>query len=307
MGVIGRVLLVLALGVSPAAAQQVADRRADISVAAPAYARDGGPLVLIDEAHANVHTAGGRYAPFAAVLRNDGYRVRGLTSPLTPQALQGASVLVVANPLHPSNVNNWKKPTPPAFTPEEAEAVKGFVREGGSLWLIVDHMPFPGAAEPLARAFGFEFVNGFVVQRAGPAQPDYFRAADRTLLDHPVVQGRNPRERISSVRTFTGSAFKAPAAARPILRLGGRYIALEPEQAWAFTAATPTRTLDAGWSQGATLVFGRGRVAVFGEAAMFTAQLAGGQPTGFSAPDARQNKQFLLNLAHWLTSVLPGQ
>ena len=292
---------------APAAAQQAADAAADVSVRSPAYAAGRGPLVLIDEGHGNFHTSDGRYAPFAAVLRNDGYRVAGLKGPLTREALRGARVLVVANPLHPSNAENWTLPTPPAFTAAEAEAVKRFVREGGSLWLIADHMPFPGAAEPLAETFGFAFVNGFVGQRADPGAADYFRVADGTLVRHPVVAGRGAEEAVSSVRSFTGSAFRSPPGAEPVLRLSERYMALEPQEAWKFTDATPKRVLDGSWHQGATLRYGRGRVAVFGEAAMFTAQTSGGRSIGFSASDAKENKQFLLNVAHWLSGLEPAR
>jgi hypothetical protein len=55
---------------------------------------------------------------------------------------------------------------------------------------------------------------------------------------------------------------------------------------------------------------GKGRVAVFGEAAMFSAQLAGPQkmPIGMNSPDATQNYQLLLNVIHWLTRAkgMPG-
>jgi hypothetical protein len=48
---------------------------------------------------------------------------------------------------------------------------------------------------------------------------------------------------------------------------------------------------------------GKGRVAVFGEAAMFSAQLAGrgGAPMGMNAPEAAQNYKLLLNVLHWLS------
>jgi hypothetical protein len=50
---------------------------------------------------------------------------------------------------------------------------------------------------------------------------------------------------------------------------------------------------------------GKGRVAVFGEAGMFTAQLAGPKqtPMGMNAPEAEQNHQLVLNLLHWLSRV----
>jgi hypothetical protein len=61
-----------------------------------------------------------------------------------------------------------------------------------------------------------------------------------------------------------------------------------------------------GHLQGAVLPFGKGRVAVFGEAAMFSAQLSGptNNPMGMNAAIAKQNPQFLLNVMHWLTGLL---
>ena len=57
-----------------------------------------------------------------------------------------------------------------------------------------------------------------------------------------------------------------------------------------------------GWLQGAVKDAGKGRAAFFGEAAMFTAQVAGAErrPMGMNSPDAEQNAQFVLNLLHWL-------
>jgi hypothetical protein len=51
---------------------------------------------------------------------------------------------------------------------------------------------------------------------------------------------------------------------------------------------------------------GKGRVAIFGEAAMFSAQLAGPQklPMGMNAPVAKQNPQFMLNVMHWLSGLI---
>ena len=48
--------------------------------------------------------------------------------------------------------------------------------------------------------------------------------------------------------------------------------------------------------------YGAGRIACFGEAAMFSAQLAGPNhfKAGMNSPEAAQNFQLLLNLIHWL-------
>ena len=52
--------------------------------------------------------------------------------------------------------------------------------------------------------------------------------------------------------------------------------------------------------------FGRGRVAVSGEAAMFTAQKQGKEeaPFGLNAEQAADNVRFLLNAMHWLDGSL---
>lgn len=79
---------------------------------------------------------------------------------------------------------------------------------------------------------------------------------------------------------------------------------LLPAVAWELDEATPTVSAR-GLIQGGVLPFGEGRVAVFGEAAMFTAQTSvqGGvaYPMGMNHPSATENSQFVLNVIHWLT------
>jgi len=62
-------------------AQQVPDLKYQPPVPSPAYQKDQGPHVAIDQAHNNFHTATGRYQPFADLLRRDGYQVDGLAKP----------------------------------------------------------------------------------------------------------------------------------------------------------------------------------------------------------------------------------
>jgi hypothetical protein len=66
---------------------------------------------------------------------------------------------------------------------------------------------------------------------------------------------------------------------------------------------------DAGRAQGVALVFGRGRLVVVGEAALFSAQVlkVQGKPDlrfGMNAP-GNDDKQFVLNTLHWLSGSLP--
>lgn len=304
---LSRTLAILATGLTlagSAAAQQMSDPAADLSVVRPAFTANG-PRVVIDGGHHNFHTVDGRFAPFASVLRNDGFQVAGAASTFTAESLRDVDILVVSNAINGVNEGNWKLPTPSAFTVEEIAAVKAWVESGGSLLLIADHMPFAGAAEDLGAAFGVSFSNGFVMREPATG-PDLFSIAEGTLRDDPVTRGRDDGERIDAIRTFTGSAFRAPPRARPLIVLPKGYVSLEPQVAWVFDDGTPRRDVK-GALQGAVMTVGKGRVAVFGEAAMFTAQIAGPQKVrmGFNAPDAPRNKQFLLNVMRWLAGVLP--
>ena len=126
------------------------------------------------------------------------------------------------------------------------------------------------------------------------------------LAAHPIVRGRDSSEAIAQVRSFTGQAFRASGASiAPVLVLPSDFISLEPRYAWQFGPTTARREVG-GWLQGATTRTGRGRVAFFGEAAMFSAQVAGPNrtPMGMNAPLAEQNPQFVLNTLHWLAGVI---
>ncbi len=77
-----------------------------------------------------------------------------------------------------------------------------------------------------------------------------------------------------------------------------------PETAWEFDKNT---TVISGKDlvQGAYMTVGKGRVVIFGEAAMFTAQLQGKKKMGMNKESADQNVQFLLNVIHWLDGLIP--
>jgi hypothetical protein len=297
---------VAALTAAPAA-QQVADTSFAPPIERPAYAAGRGPRVAIDEAHLNFHTADGGYAPFAALLRRDGYRVQSSRDPFTASALARADILVIANAMHKQSENDWAPlPNLSAFTDEEVAAVEAWVRAGGSLLLIADHMPLAGHAEALAAAFGVRFQNGFAQDGAGNGTLT-FRRSDGSLASSAITNGRDASERVDTVMTFTGQAFRVDpgvkAEALLVLPAGSRL--LLPEVAFQFSERTP-RIPAANLLQGALVHHGRGKVAVLGEAAMLTAQVAGPdkRPMGMNAPGARENVRFALNLLHWLSGRL---
>ena len=143
-------------------------------------------------------------------------------------------------------------------------------------------------------------------KRTCSADEFLFRKSDASLVDHPITRGRTTNEVVTEVRTFTGQAFRATAPVKPLLVLASEIVLLLPVEAWKFGETTPRMAAD-GMLQGTALRYGRGRIAVFGEAAMFSAQASGKQrrPMGMNMPTASQNPEFLLNVMHWLARLLP--
>ncbi len=278
--------------------------------------------MLVDDAHFNTHTLDGRYQSFAQIARRDGYQVRAHSEPFSAKSLGRARILVVANALaesdrrrEPPEATHWSLPTPRAFTRDEIQAVRSWVQKGGALLLLADHMPFAGAASELAAEFGIRFDNSFAMDErreqelgspaAAIATVTVFRRSEGGLPDHPISNGRNPQERVDHVATFAGHAFRPDPAFQPLLVMPPSTVSLSPRVAWEFPPDTP-RMQTGGWWQAAARRFGPGRVAVFGETALFGVQNADadGAPVGLNAPEAAQNPQFLLNLLHWLSGLL---
>lgn len=291
--------LLLALP-STAAGQQVPDTNFRPMVSEAAFRPGSGPMVAIDEGHHNFHTRTERFAPFAGLLARDGFQLGSLSSPISAGSLEGVQILVIANPLDADNVTRWTLPTPSAYTAAEITALYDWVAGGGRLLLIADHMPFGGAAQALAARFGVQFVNGFVLDSAHTSGLIRFRRSDGSLMAVPARDGL-PNVAIDSVTSFTGQGFRLEGPGIPLLRIPAGWQQFVPTEAWQFPAGTPQHPA-AGLLQGALLVVGKGRLAVFGEAAMFTAQLAGPDriPAGFNHPEAPQNAAFVLGVLHWL-------
>jgi len=150
------------------------------------------------------------------------------------------------------------------------------------------------------KAFGIEYLNGFAMTGERSWPPSVFSSENKMLEKSPLLMGVKDCETINMVATFTGSAFKAPEESIPVLGFLKDHYSLQPDTAWRFTSITPSQNLG-GFLQGALLPFGKGKIAVFGEAAMFTAQIVNGtMKVGINAEDAPQNAQFTLNLIHWL-------
>jgi hypothetical protein len=282
--------------------QQVADPNFDTKVAHPAYAKTG-PKVLFDEAHKNFHTASGRYKPFADLITSDGYQITPNKEKFSAASLKGFDILVISNALGAEQMN-MPEAANPAFTPEECDAVRDWVKGGGNLLLIADHAPMGAANQILADRFGVNMSKMFTVDNQNydkesnnPSFIIYTRESGR-LADHPITRGRNDSERINKIITFTGQSLKGPADSIAFMKLADSAV-----DAMGGVNSNPMSA--AGRSQGLAMSSGKGRVVVLGEAAMLSAQLAGPNkmPFGMNRPGI-DNKQIALNIMHWLSGLL---
>ncbi len=320
-------------------AQDVVDTEYRFDNRDPAYKEGTGPQVCIDEAHFEYHTVDGRFKPFAQLLRGDGYRVEGFHSRFTTEALSDCQILVIANASAEVNavneeIPNWSYPHPSAFAGEEITELILWVQGGGSLFLIVDHAPWPGAAANLAVLLGAHMLDGDAYSAAealehsgmvvfGRALKEGWREKARlnktpfdsyrpilsnlgTLAAHPILVGRGLKERVDSVVTYGGHAFYTSENWEPLLVFGPRAVCQIPAQYNLEKSGPQSGPLFsvAKWSQGAARKLGKGRIVVLGEAGMCTAQVEDNVPWGINAPEALHNAQFCLNAVHWLSGLL---
>ena len=280
--------------------QQQADPNFNSKVDRPAYT-SSHPKVLFDEAHNNFHTTTGRYKPFVDLISNDGYQVTPNKEKFQRNTLQGQDILVIANALGSSDTSPSAR-SGPAFTEEECDAVREWVREGGALLLVADHAPAGGAAANLSSRFGVDMSKAYTgdptnfERKALDVSWIVFSRENGALADHAITRGRDQGERINRVMSFTGQSLKGPADSVALLRLSDKaYDVLDisaPQQAKLAPAA--------GRAQAVVMAFGKGRVAIFGEAAMLTAQNVN---FGMNYPGL-DNRQLALNLMHWLSRLI---
>jgi hypothetical protein len=121
-----------------------------------------GPAVLIDRGHWNESGADPGFDALARVLTGDGYSVSISRQEFVPELLQTAKVVVVSDAL---GFTGWLgrfgvRLRANAFHADEVDAVRDWVRAGGSVLLVADRPAASDAARPLASALGVSVANG---------------------------------------------------------------------------------------------------------------------------------------------------
>jgi hypothetical protein len=240
------------------------------------------------------------------MMANDGYQITPNKERFNRNTLKGFQVLVIANALGAANPDD-PDAARPAFTGEECDLVRDWVRAGGALLLITDHEPAASAAESLAIRFEVGTGKNFAVDksnyftRTGWAGNLVFSRDKGLLAEHPIINGRDATERINRVLTFGGQSLTGSANSTALLKLSDTAKTLFTYPARQVEISAANRAL------GVALKYGKGRVVVTGEAGMLSAQiLKEGQasyPFGMNVPGF-DNRQLALNIMHWLSGLL---
>jgi hypothetical protein len=274
------------------------DRTYDTEVKNPAYSANG-PTVLYDEGHRNIHKATHTYAPFADLIVNDGYRLERTKKRLSQRELQGVDIFVIANALGKNERNDDY-----AFSDAECDTLLNWIQQGGSLLLITDHYPTGSAVGNLARRLGISMSGGVTEDSVS-----YHKTFDPSHIifdqfpPHPITRG------LRRVLTFTGQSLSVPNSATALLPLGANSVDRAPSprveragnDVLVHVEYGPGVSAQ-GRAQAIAMTIGAGRVVVLAEAAMASAQLSAYDDSPFGMNVAGyDNRQFVLNVMHWLS------
>lgn len=294
------------LFVAAAGAQQVPDTSYRHTIKSPAFAMDTGPKLVLDSVH-SPFVRRGSFDPFLQLAKGDGFQIGYFDKKIDQKALEDVRILVIINAYRNDFADFSVMEPPSAYEDSEIAAIAGWVAKGGRLLLIADHAPFSGGTAKLAEKFGFTFFNSFVLETDSlPFRNGDIRYASSYGLnmDSPIIKNGFVKEPVDRFMTFAGSAFIPPPGAVPVLTIPQGYAALMMKSNQRDLSNVP-RIDVSGLSQGATLELGKGRVAVFAEAASFSAQIINGiEMHGMNNPRADKNALFVLATLRWLAEGL---
>lgn len=268
------------------------------------YGSNKGPLIYFDEAHMNYERMECKLQHLAGTLKKDGYKVQPYKGRFTADRLAKAKILVIPN-ARSQHVNGFRVDSTYALIEQEADVLEEWVKNGGSLLLITDDAPLPSRIENIQKRFGIDMVNGVVKDTSNKEMGDVFSKETGALADNVITQGRNDKEAVDQVATFTGTAFTAPDKATPILTCDERFTLFFADRQDVVDTGVKSKSAE-GMLQGAIMEYGAGKIAVFTDAEMFMAlkHKERKEKVGVNWKYAQDNMQFILNLFHWMDGFI---
>lgn len=273
----------------------------------------GGPVVAIDDAHWNAHTAARGLAPFAKLLAADGYSVLARGNAASTEILTNAKVAVIANALGFRGVVqqvgqmvriNLDALAADALTDAEADQLETWVRNGGSLLLVADPTPAGRSVRSLAERFAVTMRDATVFDPEHSERDDpstiVFTREGRTLSAHPIIGAAPGRDSLGRIVTFGGQALDGPPHATRLLMFSGTAYELG-------RGGDEERTPVPGLAQALAMYHGRGKVVVLGDADVITSRVRSGASlndrVGLHWPNS-DNELFARRIMAWLSGAV---
>jgi hypothetical protein len=292
-------------------AQQINDSSFNTIVAQPAY-KTVAPRVLIDAAHFNLFSSfTNRIEPLTKLLKADGYELDTATMRFSKNLLSDHEIVVIltAQGASPESDSTFFS----AFTDSEVDALYSWIKNGGSLLFGLDHSPYNYAGQKLLKRLGvgisFGVVEDSVYSEAGIEKgPDTRRATlvfsmeNGLLGNHPIISGRNSDELIKKIAISSGQSLKPPKGGSVILKLSST--AYNGGVGFLPAYRKPLGTYNA---SAVAFTLGAGRVVITADCSMWTAQLVTLNNSWVEFGMARKdldNRQFVLNVMHWLSHLI---
>jgi len=172
---------------------------------------------------------------------------------LTPSVLSKYDILILKTPTS-------------AYSPDEVESIKAFVKKGGGLCLISDHTNVFGMSNfinPVARSFGLRFRYDATYDLNSGALTEYSRPK---VMPHPIVQHMPP------FLFGTSCTLEAPLTADSVITgYGLKSMYADYSQKNFFPDVPETPAMDFGLGlQAAAVKHGRGRVFAFTDSTVFS-------------------------------------
>lgn len=228
------------------------------------------PVVLFDEAHGQPFLAMGErpldLSGLAGVFAAAGFEVRTASQAIDAPQLAGVDVLVSSGAFQP-------------FTPEEVAVIQVFLERGGGVAVMI-HVAPPYAG--LLHALEVDFTNGTLREQnhlPGENRQD-FRVRD--LATHPLTAG------LQDFAVYGAWALRGTAPAVEVVARTGAHSWIDLNRDGQLTPG------DAVQSFGVVVAgnFGRGRLAVFGDDALFQNRYLEGS-----------NRALAVNLVNWIPAI----
>lgn len=204
------------------------------------------------------------------------------------------------------------------FQSQECTHLINWIKNGGSLLLIIDNYYSSSASKNVTDLLGVKVGGGVVTDsknydKASMRRENLLFSKENNLLaEHIILKGKDKNESVSTVSSFSGTSLKSINNEYSNLLKFSEYAKeSKPDSTWTtgkgLFKQTYVRFVDpvsvAGLSQALAFELGKGRVVFLGDGNMLTALVVEGQKQGMNAGN-NHNKQFALNIMHWLSRKL---